>query len=171
MTHCSHDKGHCRQGRCCSKECTSWLKVAQDKGPHEGEELPLRRALYVYVVTQPVVPLQVHFYRPKTLELARKPKYARALPRLVAKQDAFSVLRSPLTTESAMKKIEDTNTLVFLADSRANKRQIKHAVSKQYDVKVEKVNTLIRPDGVKKAYVKLSKDSDALDVANRIGII
>ena len=33
------------------------------------------------------------------------------------------------------------------------------------------VNTLIRPDGVKKAYVKLTGDHDALDVANRIGII
>lgn len=33
------------------------------------------------------------------------------------------------------------------------------------------VNTLIRPDGQKKAYVKLTSDFDALDVANRIGII
>lgn len=40
-----------------------------------------------------------------------------------------------------------------------------------YDVKVAKVNTLVRPDGVKKAYVKLKPDFDALDVANKIGII
>ena len=33
------------------------------------------------------------------------------------------------------------------------------------------VNTLIRPDGQKKAYVRLTADYDALDVANRIGII
>ena len=33
------------------------------------------------------------------------------------------------------------------------------------------VNTLIRPDGTKKAYVRLTPDHDALDVANRIGII
>ena len=33
------------------------------------------------------------------------------------------------------------------------------------------VNTLIRPDGAKKAYVKLASDYDALDVANKIGII
>ena len=55
--------------------------------------------------------------------------------------------------------------------ARANKRQIKAAVKELYDIEVEKVNTLIRPDGVKKAYVKLSKDQDALDVSNRIGII
>jgi hypothetical protein len=35
----------------------------------------------------------------------------------------------------------------------------------------EQVNTLIRPDGQKKAYVRLTSDFDALDVANRIGII
>ena len=40
-----------------------------------------------------------------------------------------------------------------------------------YEIKVLKVNTLIRPDGVKKAYVKLTPDFDALDVANKIGII
>lgn len=33
------------------------------------------------------------------------------------------------------------------------------------------VNTLIRPDGSKKAYVRLTADYDALDVANKIGII
>jgi large subunit ribosomal protein L23Ae len=33
------------------------------------------------------------------------------------------------------------------------------------------VNTLIRPDGLKKAYVRLTPDHEALEVANRIGII
>lgn len=28
-----------------------------------------------------------------------------------------------------------------------------------------------RPDGLKKAYVRLAQDSDALDVANKIGVI
>ena len=30
---------------------------------------------------------------------------------------------------------------------------------------------LCRPDGLKKAYVRLTADYDALDVANKIGII
>ncbi|CAO2612856.1 60S ribosomal protein L23a [Lemmus lemmus] len=51
-----------------------------------------------------------------------------------------------------MKKIED-NTLVFIVDIRANKHQIKQAVKKLYDIDVAKVNTLIRPDVEKKAYV------------------
>ena len=43
-----------------------------------------------------------------------------------------------------MKKIEDNNTLVFITDLKANKRQIKDAVKKLYDVHALKVNTLIR---------------------------
>lgn len=50
----------------------------------------------------------------------------------------------PLNTESAMKKIEEHNTLVFIVDILANKRQIKDAVKKLYDVNALKVNTLIR---------------------------
>lgn len=67
-----------------------------------------------------------------------------------------------------MKKIEEHNTLVFIVDVRSNKRQIKEAVKKLYDVNAAKVNTLIRPDGKKKAYVRLTADSDALDVANKV---
>ena len=58
--------------------------------------------------------------------------------------DHFKIMKFPLTTESAMKKIEDNNTLVFIVDKRANKPQIKHAVKKMYDIDVSKVNTLIR---------------------------
>ena len=58
--------------------------------------------------------------------------------------DAFSLVKYPLTTESAMKKIEDNNTLVFIVDKRANKPLIKQAVKKLYDIEVAKVNTLIR---------------------------
>ena len=43
-----------------------------------------------------------------------------------------------------MKKIEDNNTLVFIVSLTANKRQIKDAVKKLYDVQALKVNTLIR---------------------------
>uniref|UniRef100_A0A8C6HG19 Ribosomal protein L23a n=1 Tax=Mus spicilegus TaxID=10103 RepID=A0A8C6HG19_MUSSI len=70
-----------------------------------------------------------------------------------------------------MKEIEDNNTLVFIVAVKANKHQIKQAVKKLYDIDVAKVNTVIRPNGEKKAYVYLAPDYDALDVANKIGII
>lgn len=70
-----------------------------------------------------------------------------------------------------MKLIEDGNTLVFIVDIKANKRQIKAAIKELYNIECERVNTLITPKGLKKSYLKLSKEFDALDVANRIGII
>ena len=110
------------------------------------------------------------FRRPKTLRLRRQPKYPRKSAPRRNKLDHYAIIKFPLTTESAMKKIED-NTLVFFVDVKANKHQIKQAVKKLYDIDVAKVNTLIRPDGEKKVYVRLAPDYDALDVANKIGII
>jgi large subunit ribosomal protein L23Ae len=114
---------------------------------------------------------KVHFYRPKSFQPPKAPKYALKAAPARAKMDKYRVIKYPLTTESAMKKIEDNNTLVFIVDVAANKRQIKDAVKAMYEISCSKVNTLIRPDGQKKAYVRLTQDYDALDVANRIGII
>ncbi|CAG5119806.1 unnamed protein product [Candidula unifasciata] len=113
----------------------------------------------------------VHFRRPKTLKLPRAPKYPRKSVNKTNKLHQYCLIKYPLTTESAMKKIEDNNTLVFIVDKRANKPMIKMAVKKLYDIEVAKVNTLIRPDCEKKAYVRIAPDYDALDIANKIGII
>ncbi|KAG4974060.1 hypothetical protein JHK87_030881 [Glycine soja] len=113
----------------------------------------------------------VTFHRPRTLKKDRNPKYPRISAPPRNKLDHYQILKYPLTTESAMKKIEDNNTLVFIVDLRADKKKIKDAVKKMYDIQAKKVNTLIRPDGTKKAYVRLTPDYDALDVANKIGII
>merc|ERR1712157_150139 len=115
----------------------------------------------------------IKFRKPKTLRLARDPKYPRVSVPNANEFNEFRVIKYPLTSESAMKKIEEdnSNTLVFIVDVKANKRQIKEAVFKLYDVKAARVNTLIRPDGKKKAYVKLTPDLDILDVAGKIGIL
>uniref|UniRef100_A0A8C5PDI6 Large ribosomal subunit protein uL23 N-terminal domain-containing protein n=1 Tax=Leptobrachium leishanense TaxID=445787 RepID=A0A8C5PDI6_9ANUR len=104
--------------------------------------------------------------RPKTLRLRRQPKYPRKSAPTSNTLDHYAIIKFPLT-ESAMKKIEENNTLVFIVDVKANKHQIKQAMKKLYDIDVATVNTLIRPDGEKKAYVRLSPDYDALDVAIR----
>merc|ERR1719240_92009 len=111
----------------------------------------------------------VHFFRPKTKTVKRAPKAPKKSVSKQNKMDKYRIIKSPLTTESAMKKIEEINTLVFLCDVKATKRQIKDAVASLYEVKCAKINTLVRPDGTKKAYVHLTSDYDALDVANRIG--
>merc|ERR1719311_1387920 len=113
----------------------------------------------------------VHFFLPKTLTKARSPKAPLRSVSKLPKLDKYSIIKHPLTTESAMKKIEEINTLVFIVDIKATKLKIKEAVKQLYDVQCQKINTLIRPDGKKKAYVHLTQDYDALDVANRIGII
>eukprot|EP00996_Jenningsia_fusiforme_P005374 NODE_6326_length_582_cov_415.909944_g5915_i0.p2 GENE.NODE_6326_length_582_cov_415.909944_g5915_i0~~NODE_6326_length_582_cov_415.909944_g5915_i0.p2 ORF type:complete len:150 (-),score=28.44 NODE_6326_length_582_cov_415.909944_g5915_i0:70-519(-) len=113
------------------------------------------------------------FHRPYTLHLKSKRRFIKRVGGTLRgpKMDQFRILRFPLTTESAMKKIENNNTLVFIVDIKSNKRQIKNAVKKMYDIRAVKVNTLIRPDGLKKAYIKLHPESDALDIANKIGIL
>jgi large subunit ribosomal protein L23Ae len=143
------------------------------KGGAKDKALKAQKAIKKGTTTQRArkVRTNVHFFRPKTLALPRSPKYPRKSVPSSTRLDQFTVVKHPLTTESAMKKIEDNNTLVFIVDVRANKRQIKQAVKRLYDIQALKVNTLIRPDGQKKAYVRLTPDYEALDVANKIGII
>ncbi|KAI9677644.1 MAG: 60S ribosomal protein L25 [Caeruleum heppii] len=105
------------------------------------------------------------FHRPKTLQLSRSPRYPRKSIPHAPRLDEHKVIVHPLNTESAMKKIEENNTLVFIVDVKANKRQIREALRKLYDVECVKINTLIRPDGSKKAYARLTPDVDALDIA------
>ena len=79
---------------------------------------------------------------------ARNGKYPRkSVESRGDKLDKYRIIQCPVTTESAMKKIEEINTLVFLVDVNATKPKIKDAVKQLYDVKCAKVNTLIRPDG------------------------
>ena len=119
---------------------------------------------------------KTHFFKPRTLKKARNPNEVTATVKQIREKSRNDTkkkqhIKFPLTTESAMKKIEDNNTLVFIVDIKSNKRQIKASVKELYDIEALKVNTLVRPDGQKKAYVRLTQDYDALDVANRIGII
>jgi large subunit ribosomal protein L23Ae len=111
------------------------------------------------------------FHRPKTLKLSRSPKYSRKSVPHYNRLDAYKIIVSPIASETAMKKVEDGNILVFQVDLKSNKNQIKSAVKELYDVDVEYVNTLVRPNGTKKAYIRLTADHDALDIANRIGYI
>eukprot|EP01128_Nolandella_sp_AFSM9_P010320 TRINITY_DN7106_c0_g1_i1.p1 TRINITY_DN7106_c0_g1~~TRINITY_DN7106_c0_g1_i1.p1 ORF type:complete len:145 (+),score=51.99 TRINITY_DN7106_c0_g1_i1:56-490(+) len=113
----------------------------------------------------------VHFHLPKTKQTPRDPKYPRSSVPKKSSLTKFTVIKYPLATESAMKKIEDANTIVFIVDIRANKNQIKAVVKELYNVEVTKCNVLITPAGAKKAYCKLAADYDALEVSNKIGLV
>jgi len=81
------------------------------------------------------------------------------------------VIIRPVMSEKALRLLEELNTLTFIVRRDANKHEIKRAVEKLYGVEVEKVNTLITPQGEKKAYVKLSKEYKASDLAAKLGLL
>ncbi|CDJ51782.1 ribosomal protein L23a, putative [Eimeria brunetti] len=162
---------------CVAAAAAKGSKAAADKKTKRAEAVT--RALKKTSRTATVkARYNTRFYRPRTLKKPRCPRAPR-LSRLwtanpvpeLRRKDMYFVLQQPVTTESAMKKIEEQNTLVFLCNPRASKKHIKDAVKEMYGVQARKVNTLIRMDGKKKAYVRLTPEFDALDVANKIGII
>ena len=82
----------------------------------------------------------------------------------------YKNIKKPLITEKDFDIIEKEYKLVLWVDLRATKKQIKEAIEILYNVKVDKVNTLITPKGTKKAYVRLSEFDDATDIASRMGL-
>jgi len=74
-------------------------------------------------------------------------------------------------TESASVMVEKDNKLIFIVNLKAGKADIKKAVEELYEVKVSKVNLQITNQGLKKAYVKLSEEFRASDVAIKLGIL
>jgi large subunit ribosomal protein L23 len=83
----------------------------------------------------------------------------------------YEVILYPLMTESASLMVEKENKLIFVINLKARKEDVKKAVEELYEVKVEKVNILITPQGSKKAFVKLHPDYKAADVAIKLGIL
>merc|ERR1711920_937677 len=110
----------------------------------------------------------VSFYRKKTKNHYRKPKYTRISTSLRSKFDELSFIKHPLTSDSAWKKIEKHRTLVFIVNNNATKAQIKHAFLKLYNFQTTKINTMLQADGRKKAYVKLSPRENAVKIVKKI---
>jgi large subunit ribosomal protein L23 len=82
-----------------------------------------------------------------------------------------SIIIRIVATEKALGLIEKENTLTFIVQRNAKKHEIKRAIEELFDVKVERVRTLITPKGFKKAYVRLSPEHKASEVATKLGII
>ncbi|MCS7134942.1 MAG: 50S ribosomal protein L23 [Candidatus Aenigmarchaeota archaeon] len=82
----------------------------------------------------------------------------------------FDVLKHPLVTEKNVEMVKQ-NKIVFIVDRKSTKQQIKKAFEEMFNVKVEKVNTLITREGKKKAIIKLKKEYSASDIAVRLGMM
>lgn len=74
-------------------------------------------------------------------------------------------------TEKSINLVESENKLVFMVDRYSTKKEVKDAFEKAFDVKVDNVTMLIDQKGRKKAFIKLSKDYPASDIAMRLGVI
>ncbi len=85
-------------------------------------------------------------------------------------EDALEVVYRPYVTEKTFDMLERQNKIVFLVDAKASKNKIKEAVETLYDVKVQTVNTSFTVTG-KKAYVRLSPESPASDLASKLGLV
>jgi large subunit ribosomal protein L23 len=83
----------------------------------------------------------------------------------------YKILIRPVQSEKALSLIDKQNTLTFIVDINATKHDIKRAVEYLFNVKVEKVRTLITPKGEKKAYVKLAPEYKASDIATKLGLM
>ena len=83
----------------------------------------------------------------------------------------YKVIKYPLSTEKTIRLMEAENKLIFVVDKKSNKKDIKEAVEKMFNVKVTKVNTYINHKGLKKAYVKLAFDTPAIDIATQMGLM
>ena len=75
-----------------------------------------------------------------------------------------------IVTEKAVRMIEAENVITFQTDKQRTKADIKKEVEEIFEVKVEKVKTLIR-NNKKHAYIKLKKDFLAIDLATKLGAI
>ena len=85
--------------------------------------------------------------------------------------EPIDVISYPLMTESASLMVERDNKLIFIVNLKAGKSDVKKAVEELYEVKVSKVNLLVTPQGEKKAFVKLTPEFKASDVAIKLGIL
>ena len=86
------------------------------------------------------------------------------------------IIFEPVVSEKSYDLVADNNSYTFIVDRRSNKTEIKQAIQKIFDVKVESVNTMNRQGkqkrtgwtvgkrkDTKRAIVKLV-DGDSIDV-------
>lgn len=81
------------------------------------------------------------------------------------------VIVYPMMSEDTVKLIETENKITFVVRNEASKPDIWRAVEELYEVKVSQVHTVVTPEGKKKAYVRLSPESKASELAVKLGIL
>ncbi len=83
----------------------------------------------------------------------------------------MSILKYPLATEKSVGIVDRGNTITYIVDSRASKKEIKQEFEKMFGVKVRSINTINLPNNAKKALIKMAKGSNATDVALKLKLV
>jgi ribosomal protein uL23 len=81
------------------------------------------------------------------------------------------IIKYPLSTEKSIRLMESQNKIVFIVDPKAHKADIKKAIEEKFNVKIVSINTLNDFKGRKKAYVKFSDETPAIDLATKLGLM
>jgi large subunit ribosomal protein L23 len=85
--------------------------------------------------------------------------------------DPYNTIKCPLSTEKSIRLMESENKLIFIVNKKATKIEIKKAIEEIFKAKVLKVNTFVSSKGEKRAYVKFSADTPAIDIATQMGLM
>lgn len=84
--------------------------------------------------------------------------------------DPYKIIKYPLSTEKSIRLMESQNKLVFIVDIDADKGIIKKAIEEMFKAKVDNVKTYIK-GGEKRAYIKFSNESPAINIATQMGLM
>ncbi len=80
-------------------------------------------------------------------------------------------LLHPILTEKSFDLLERENKIVFAVEDGATKTEIRDAVEKDYEVKVDSVNVINDFRRGKKAIVKLKPDFEAGKIISDLGLM
>ena len=84
--------------------------------------------------------------------------------------DPYKIVKYPLSTEKSIRLMESQNKLIFVVDIDADKKMIKNAIEEMFKAKVKDVRTYVM-GGEKRAYVRFSNESPAIDIATQLGLM
>jgi len=80
------------------------------------------------------------------------------------------IIDYPFVSEKATIVLEEQGKLHVIVDVRATKDDIRRAVEQMYEFNVKSVNTMLTPNGKKKAIITFEQSGAAHEIASRIGV-
>tara|TARA_Y100000294_G_C8459732_1_gene298057 strand:- start:245 stop:628 length:384 start_codon:yes stop_codon:yes gene_type:complete len=85
--------------------------------------------------------------------------------------DPYKIVMYPVSTEKSIRLMESENKLIFRVSLKSKKSEIKKAIEDLFKVKIINIKTLITQKGHKRAYIKFSDETPAIDIATQLGMM